>query len=113
MAARGPLTPTACARVAAVAVLLGACSGLHVSPLAPPPYQADVAARYDATWSAIVRALAREQEQRAVAFDEKYAFVHGYRAEPRLDRHDADDPVALGRPLPLFEALGRETRSAQ
>src|SRR5256884_2442224 len=60
MAARGPLTPTACARVAAVAVLLGACSGLHVSPLAPPPYQADVAARYDATWSALVRALARE-----------------------------------------------------
>jgi hypothetical protein len=56
--------------LAGVAVLLGACSGLYVSPLAPPPYQVEVAARYDATWSALVRALARENVPiRAIARD--------------------------------------------
>ncbi len=71
--ARGLPTPAACARVAVLAglaVVLGACSGLHVSPLAPPPYQVEVAARYDATWSAVVRALARENVPiRAIARD--------------------------------------------
>lgn len=58
-----------CALAAAVA-LLSACSGLYVSPLAPPPYQAEVAARYDATWAALVRALARENVPiRAIARD--------------------------------------------
>ena len=53
-----------------VTALLGACSGLYVSPLAPPPYQAEVAARYDATWAALVRALARENVPiRAIARD--------------------------------------------
>lgn len=51
-------------------VLLGACSGLYVSPLAPPPYHADVAARYDTTWTALVRALAKENVPlRAIARD--------------------------------------------
>jgi len=63
----------ACARLCALAgsaVLLAACSGLYVSPLAPPPYQAEVAARYDATWAALVRALARENVPiRAIARD--------------------------------------------
>src|SRR5258705_12864555 len=45
--------------LAGMAVLLGACSGLHGSPLAPPPYQGEGAARYDAAWSALVRGLAR------------------------------------------------------
>src|SRR5207253_9671228 len=56
-------TPAACARLTALAgvtALLGACSGLYVSPLAPAPYQVEVAPRYDATWGAVVRALARE-----------------------------------------------------
>jgi len=58
------------AALAAVAVVLGACAGLHVSPLAPPPYQVEVAARYDATWSAVVRAFARENVPiRAIARD--------------------------------------------
>jgi hypothetical protein len=65
--------PAACLRLTALAgmtVLLGACSGLHVSPLAPPPYQVEVAARYDAAWSALVRALARENVPiRAIARD--------------------------------------------
>lgn len=69
----GGVTPAACARLtvlAGVTVLLGACSGLYVSPLAPPPYQVDIAARYDATWAAVVRALARENVPiRAIARD--------------------------------------------
>jgi hypothetical protein len=68
----GPRRAT-CARLTVLATLavgLAACSGLHVSPLAPPPYQAEVAARYDATWSAVVRALARENVPiRAIARD--------------------------------------------
>ena len=62
-----------CARLtalAAVTVVFSGCSGLYVSPLAPPPYQAEVAARYDATWAALVRALARENVPlRAIARD--------------------------------------------
>ena len=58
------------AALAALTVSLAACSGLHVSPLAPPPYHAEVAARYDATWAALVRALARENVSiRAIARD--------------------------------------------
>lgn len=66
-------TTVVCARLTALAgviVSLGACSGLYVSPLAPPPYQVEVAARYDATWSALIRALARENVPiRAIARD--------------------------------------------
>ena len=73
IATSGRPTAGAFARIAALAataVVLGACSGLHVSPLAPPPYQVEVAARYDATWSAVVRALARENVPiRAIARD--------------------------------------------
>ena len=47
-----------------------ACTGLYVSPLAPPAFRADVAARYDATWAAIVRALAHQNiPLRAIARD--------------------------------------------
>jgi hypothetical protein len=56
--------------LAAATIVFGACSGLYVSPLAPPPYQTEVAARYDATWAALVRALARENVPlRAIARD--------------------------------------------
>lgn len=56
--------------LAGMTALLGACTGLYVSPLAPPPYQVEVAARYDATWSALVRALAKENVPiRAIARD--------------------------------------------
>lgn len=64
--------PSGCAGliVLTTVLLLAGCSGLYVSPLAPPPYQADVAARYDATWAALVRALARENVPlRAIARD--------------------------------------------
>jgi len=53
-----------------VSLLVGACSGLYISPLAPPPYQAEITARYDATWAALVRALAKENVPlRAIARD--------------------------------------------
>ena len=36
------------------------CSRVVVSPLPPPPYRDEIAAPYDATWRALMRALARE-----------------------------------------------------
>ena len=42
----------------------------HVSPLAPPPYRAEIPAAYARTWSALVRAFARENlPLRAIARD--------------------------------------------
>src|SRR6185295_10930434 len=41
-------------------VALGGCSRVVVSPIAPPPYRDETAAPYDATWRALVRALAVE-----------------------------------------------------
>ncbi len=46
-----------------LAIGLAGCAGRYVSPLAPPPYRAEIARPYDRTWSAIVKAL------RAVARD--------------------------------------------
>jgi len=49
---------------------LGACGAPHISPLGPPPYRAEIPAAYGRTWSAIVKALARENlPLRAVARD--------------------------------------------
>lgn len=54
----------------AAALVLGACARPYVSPLAPPPYRTEIGAGYDATWRAIVRALARENVPlRAIARD--------------------------------------------
>jgi hypothetical protein len=56
--------------MAVSAFALGACGAPHVSPLAPPPYQAEIPAAYSRTWSAIVKALARENlPLRAIARD--------------------------------------------
>jgi hypothetical protein len=41
-------------------VALTGCSRPVVSPIAPPPYRDEAAAGYDATWRALVRALAGE-----------------------------------------------------
>jgi len=52
------------------ALTLAACAGPHISPLAPPPYRAEIPAAYDRTWSALVKALARENlPLRAIARD--------------------------------------------
>lgn len=62
--------PGRLALCAGVLLALGACTRLYVSPLAPPPFRADVAARYEATWAAIVRALAQQNVPlRAIARD--------------------------------------------
>ena len=54
----------------ASALTLTACAGPFVSPLAPPPYRAEIPAPYARTWSAIVKALARENlPLRAIARD--------------------------------------------
>lgn len=51
-------------------LLMSACAGLHVSPLSPPPYRAEVRAPYDAAWSALVHALAKGNiPLRAIARD--------------------------------------------
>lgn len=55
--------------MAAVLALCG-CGRLYVSPLTPPPFRAEVPAPYDATWTAIVRALSRQNVPlRAIARD--------------------------------------------
>jgi hypothetical protein len=55
--------------VASLLALTG-CGGPHVTPLAPPPYRAEIPAPYARTWSAIVKALARENlPLRAIARD--------------------------------------------
>src|SRR5512137_3069853 len=61
----GPMTELWRRRAAALAaafvlVALGGCSRVVVSPIAPPPYRDESAAPYDATWRALVRALAVE-----------------------------------------------------
>jgi hypothetical protein len=56
--------------VVCLGLALTACARPHISPLAPPPYQAEIPAAYERTWSAIVRALARENlPLRAIARD--------------------------------------------
>jgi hypothetical protein len=67
--------PTVGSITTASAVIVGAlalagCSRLHVSPLQPPPYRAEIPAAYDATWIALVRALAHQNVPlRAIARD--------------------------------------------
>jgi hypothetical protein len=55
---------------AALVLTLTACGGPHVGPLAPPPYRSEIPAHYDRTWTALIRALSRENlPLRAVARD--------------------------------------------
>jgi hypothetical protein len=54
----------------AVALSVLGCARPHVSPLAPPPYRAEIGAGYDVTWMALVRALAKQNlPLRAIARD--------------------------------------------
>lgn len=55
--------------VALGALLAGGCAS-YISPLQPPPYRDQVAAPYDATWAALIQALAYDNVPlRAVAKD--------------------------------------------
>lgn len=61
----GPMTelcgrPAAALAAAFALVALVGCSRAVVSPIAPPPYRDEASAPYDATWRALVRALAVE-----------------------------------------------------
>jgi hypothetical protein len=63
------ITRGSLAVVTSVLALTG-CAGPHVSPLAPPPYRAEIPAAYAHTWTALVKALARENlPLRAIARD--------------------------------------------
>jgi hypothetical protein len=56
--------------VVIVALSVLGCARPHISPLAPPPYRADVAAPYERTWTALVRAFAKQNlPLRAIARD--------------------------------------------
>lgn len=57
--------------VAGAAVLLvSACARMYVSPLAPPPFRAEIQAPYDAAWGGLVHALAKANiPLRAIARD--------------------------------------------
>ena len=62
---RGPSRRDLAALSAAISailgmVALGGCSRPVISPIAPPPYRDEAAAGYEATWRALVRALAGE-----------------------------------------------------
>jgi len=55
---------------AGVVLVLTACARPHISPLAPPPYRAEVSADYGATWTALIRAIAQQNfAVRAIARD--------------------------------------------
>ena len=55
--------------VALGALLAGGCAA-YISPLQPPPYRDQIAAPYDATWGALIRALAFDNVSlRAIAKD--------------------------------------------
>src|SRR6266545_998570 len=70
MTPRGRASLAGLAGVALAAILLGACSRPFVLPLPPPPHRDQVAASYEATWRALIRALAAENVPlRAVARD--------------------------------------------
>jgi hypothetical protein len=66
----GSTTTSRLLGAALISVAAGGCAGPHVSPLAPPPYRAQVDARYEATWVALVRAFAQQNlPLRAIARD--------------------------------------------
>ncbi len=55
-----PLLPRALAALAVAAAAAAGCSRPFISPLAPPPYRDQIAAPYEVTWRALIRALALE-----------------------------------------------------
>lgn len=66
----GSTTTRSRACVGLATLLMSGCAGLHVSPLSPPPYRAEVRAPYDAAWTALVHALAKGNiPLRAIARD--------------------------------------------
>jgi hypothetical protein len=66
----GSTTTPSSALLAAAALALSGCAALYVSPLSPPPYRAEIRAPYDASWTALVHALAKlNTPLRAIARD--------------------------------------------
>jgi hypothetical protein len=66
----GSITTRGSLVVVGIAMSLLGCARPHISPLAPPPYRAEVDAGYDRTWTALVRAFAKQNlPLRAIARD--------------------------------------------
>ena len=66
----GSITTRGSLVLVGVIVFLVGCARPHISPLSPPPYRAEVAAGYDRTWTALVRAIAKQNlPLRAIARD--------------------------------------------
>jgi hypothetical protein len=66
----GSITTRGSLVVVGVVLSVVGCARPHISPLAPPPYRAEVAAAYDRTWTALVRAIAKQNlPLRAIARD--------------------------------------------
>ena len=66
----GSITTVASAVALGLLLAAAGCARVHVSPLQPPPYRAEVPADYDTTWMALVRALAQQNVPlRAIARD--------------------------------------------
>lgn len=51
--------PSVLAALAGLLLAVG-CAGPFISPLVPPPFRDEALASYDATWRALIRALAQE-----------------------------------------------------
>lgn len=63
-------TITSNALAVAALLLAAGCGRVHIASLTPPPYRAELPAAYDATWTALVRALAQQNVPlRAIARD--------------------------------------------
>ncbi|OGK99528.1 MAG: hypothetical protein A3E31_12310 [Candidatus Rokubacteria bacterium RIFCSPHIGHO2_12_FULL_73_22] len=111
-------TTTGSLALAGLAALgLAGCGGLYVSPLAPPPYRAEIPAAYDRAWAALVRALAREnvplraiaRDSGVIASDDFVAPIGVYADCGRL----GDDRVE-GEALVAFTIfVERDTRTTQ
>src|SRR5207245_10474934 len=77
-------SPTTARALVAGALALAGCSRLHISPLQPPPYRAEIPAAYDSTWGALVRALAHQnvplraiaRDSGVMASDESVSSIH-------------------------------------
>jgi hypothetical protein len=70
MTGRASLSRSRFGLLASVVALLAGCSHPFISPLGLPPYRNQMPAAYDATWNALIRALAAENVPlRAVARD--------------------------------------------
>lgn len=103
--------------VGAALLAMAGCARAPVTPLAPPPFRAEVSAAYAKTWRAIIRALARENVPlRAVARDsgviasDEFVTTVGHYADCGRIGDDRIEGEALVSFTLFLEESGAETR---